>query len=323
MLVCAPTGAGKTNVALLTVLRLIHQKLGDGDGKLDLMPHHSGGGKDGGKKGKGKKGQQQDDQPSIGVFKIVYLAPMKALCAEVVDKFSQKLQHLGIQVRELTGDMQLSKAELDRTHVIVTVPEKWDILTRNSAGGSGVSDTGSLQKLVELIIIDEIHLLNESRGAIIETVVARTMRFQETASHFVRLVGISATLPNYQDVAEFLRVDKHNTFFFDAKYRPIPLQQSFIGIHKQSGNAKLDSFKKVEKMVELCYDEVFRAVEEVGGFFENLKSCPTTQPVQYSRDIDGESSQAARKTTFAILVDKNRDYHYENRRAIFFQIVEK
>jgi len=33
----------------------------------------------------------------------------------------------------------------------------------------------SVQK-VKLLIIDEVHLLNEDRGAVIETIVARTLR---------------------------------------------------------------------------------------------------------------------------------------------------
>jgi hypothetical protein len=33
-------------------------------------------------------------------------------------------------VRELTGDMQLSKKELAETNMIVTTPEKWDVITR-------------------------------------------------------------------------------------------------------------------------------------------------------------------------------------------------
>lgn len=36
-------------------------------------------------------------------FKIVYVAPMKALAAEIVEKMGKRLAWLGIQVRELTG----------------------------------------------------------------------------------------------------------------------------------------------------------------------------------------------------------------------------
>jgi activating signal cointegrator complex subunit 3 len=61
-------------------------------------------------------------------FKIVYVAPMKALAAEMVENFSKCLEPLGIVVKELTGDMQLTKKEVLETQILVTTPEKWGSL---------------------------------------------------------------------------------------------------------------------------------------------------------------------------------------------------
>lgn len=44
--------------------------------------------------------------------------------------FSRRLGPLGLIVKELTGDMQLTKKELMETQMIVTTPEKWDVITR-------------------------------------------------------------------------------------------------------------------------------------------------------------------------------------------------
>lgn len=60
---------------------------------------------------------------------------------------------------------------------------------------------------MKLLIIDEIHLLHDSRGPVLESIVARTLRQIESTQEMIRLVGLSATLPNYVDVALFLRVD--------------------------------------------------------------------------------------------------------------------
>ncbi|MGH0167954.1 UNVERIFIED_CONTAM: hypothetical protein FKN15_061494 [Acipenser sinensis] len=84
MLICAPTGAGKTNIAMLTVVHEIRQHIQQGVIKKDE-------------------------------FKIVYVAPMKALAAEMTNYFSKRLEPLGITVKELTGDMQLTKGEILRT----------------------------------------------------------------------------------------------------------------------------------------------------------------------------------------------------------------
>ena len=65
----------------------------------------------------------------------------------------------------------------------------------------------------------------------LESIVARTIRQIETTQEMIRVVGLSATLPNYEDVATFLRVkpDK-GLHYFDNSFRPVPLQQQYIGI---------------------------------------------------------------------------------------------
>jgi replicative superfamily II helicase len=183
MLICAPTGAGKTDVALLTMLNLIGQY-------STPSPIESPG--------------ATNYSIAKSDFKIVYVAPMKALAAEVVVKMGKRLQWLGISVRELTGDMQLTKDEIQRTQIIVTTPEKWDVVTRKSTG-----DTELAQK-VRLLIVDEVHILHEDRGAVIESIIARTLRQVETSQTLIRIVGLSATLPNFIDVSDFLRYPLHN-----------------------------------------------------------------------------------------------------------------
>lgn len=59
---------------------------------------------------------------------------MKALAAEITRKLGKRLQWLGIKARELTGDMQMTKSEIVETQIIVTTPEKWDVVTRKPSG---------------------------------------------------------------------------------------------------------------------------------------------------------------------------------------------
>ena len=67
---------------------------------------------------------------------------MKALAAEIVRKIGKRLQWLSIQVRELTGDMQMTKAEIAETQIIVTTPEKWDVVTRKPTGEGELATVG-------------------------------------------------------------------------------------------------------------------------------------------------------------------------------------
>jgi Lhr-like helicase len=65
----------------------------------------------------------------------------------------------------------------------------------------------------------------------LEALVARTLRMMEaTQDKHIRMVGLSATLPNYQDVAQFLRVNlKTGLFYFDNRYVHLILLVLTIG----------------------------------------------------------------------------------------------
>jgi activating signal cointegrator complex subunit 3 len=73
----------------------------------------------------------------------------------------------------------------------------------------------------------------------------------------IRIVGLSATLPNYLDVARFLNVDpKRGLFFFDSRFRPVPLAQTFMGV--KSPNKLIQQ----QQMDEACYDKALKMVRE-------------------------------------------------------------
>lgn len=258
MLVCAPTGAGKTDAALLTILHTVSKNVEPNP--IDEPDAH-------------------DFVVRANDFKIIYVAPMKALAAEITEKFGKKLAWLGIKVRELTGDMQLTKREIADTQIIVTTPEKWDVVTRKSTG-----DTELVQK-VQLLIIDEVHLLHDERGAVIESLVARTERQVESTQRMIRIVGLSATLPNYTDVADFLKVNRHTgMFYFDGSFRPVPLEQHFVGVKGKAGSKQsrdnLDAtvFEKVKELLEQD--------KQVMVFVHSRKDTINTARTLYQQAID-------------------------------------
>eukprot|EP00976_Prorocentrum_cordatum_P027828 564807-Prorocentrum_minimum.AAC.1 len=79
---------------------------------------------------------------------------MKALVAEMVGNLSTRLKKYDIVVRELTGDISLSRSQIEETQIIITTPEKWDIITRKSGDRTYTQH-------VKLLIIDEVHLLHD------------------------------------------------------------------------------------------------------------------------------------------------------------------
>lgn len=208
ILLCAPTGAGKTNVALLALARCTH----------------------------------------VHSLRAVYISPLKALVQEQVAVLSARFEGQGIAVAELSGDQTLGMKQLQSVDIIVSTPEKWDIISRKLSNAELVRDIG-------LLVIDEIHLLHDKRrGRVIENIVARHKRLDETP----RLVGLSATLPNYRDVAEFLGVEQAGLFFFDSRFRPVPLEQSFVGVYAQS------PLKQARAINQACAEKAVELVVKAG-----------------------------------------------------------
>ena len=102
---------GKTNVAMLTVVAHLREK-GIIKNENDPYAAYQHIGTD-------RSNDNKAVTSQVG-RKVVYIAPMKALAQEVVEKFSSKLKALKIVVKELTGDMQLTRAEADRADILVT-----------------------------------------------------------------------------------------------------------------------------------------------------------------------------------------------------------
>ncbi|XP_057297127.1 probable ATP-dependent DNA helicase HFM1 [Hydractinia symbiolongicarpus] len=200
VVVCAPTGSGKTVLFELCVVRLLLR-----------APN--------------KKFS----------YKIIYMAPIKALCSERYQDWNAKFSPFGLKCTELTGDTELDDFhELQYSHIVFTTPEKWDSMTRKW------KDNKSLVHSVRLFLIDEVHLLNDNtRGATMEAVVSRMKTVQvsinndtkETDTPIIRFVAISATIPNVKDIAVWLDtgVLPALSFSLGDEYRPVALRKIVLG----------------------------------------------------------------------------------------------
>lgn len=75
--------------------------------------------------------RRADGTFDTSAFKIVYVAPMKALVAEMVGNFTKRLSEAyGLQVRELTGVFSLhvlARVQLDDcvAHIVGLVDKTW------------------------------------------------------------------------------------------------------------------------------------------------------------------------------------------------------
>ncbi|KAH7384519.1 nucleotide-sugar transporter-domain-containing protein [Pyrenochaeta sp. MPI-SDFR-AT-0127] len=159
-------------------------------------------------------------------YKVIYQAPTKALCAERQRDWGTKFMQIGLKCVELTGDSNASDLRnVQSANIIITTPEKWDSITRKW------KDHEKLMNLIKLFLIDEVHILKEDRGAVLEAVVSR----MKSISTGVRFVALSATVPNLHDVASWLgkcTSEPHEPAAsekFSEEFRPVKLRKHVRG----------------------------------------------------------------------------------------------
>ena len=166
-----------------------------------------------------------------GTYKIVYQAPTKSLCSERQRDWQVKFGPLDLQCAELTGDTDNAQLRnVQHASIIITTPEKWDSMTRKW------KDHQKLMQMVKLFLIDEVHILKDDRGSILEAVVSR----MKSVGSDVRFVALSATVPNSQDVSTWLGKNPMNVHLpapqerFGEEFRPVRLQKHVCGYQSNS-----------------------------------------------------------------------------------------
>ncbi|KAK5052747.1 hypothetical protein LTR84_002613 [Exophiala bonariae] len=176
--------------------------------------------------------------PKTSDFKVVYLAPTKSLCAERNRDWQLKFRALDIQCSELTGDTEFAQLRnVQNANVIITTPEKWDSITRKW------KDHAKLIKLVKLFLVDEVHILKESRGATLEAVISR----MRSMGPNIRFVALSATVPNSDDIATWLGRNSSSPDLpasrevFGESFRPVELHKKVYGFESKANDFAFES----------------------------------------------------------------------------------
>ncbi|KAF2193462.1 P-loop containing nucleoside triphosphate hydrolase protein [Zopfia rhizophila CBS 207.26] len=172
------------------------------------------------------------DSHATGQYKIVYQAPTKSLCSERLRDWQKKFTPLGLECVELTGDSDSTNLRtVQSANVVITTPEKWDSVTRKW------KDHEKLMRLIRLFLIDEVHILKDERGSTLEAVVSR----MKSMGTNVRFVALSATVPNFEDVAIWVGKNTAEPYEsavnqnFGEGYRPVKLRKHVCG-YQSNGN---------------------------------------------------------------------------------------
>ncbi|KAK4053120.1 ATP-dependent DNA helicase MER3 [Microbotryomycetes sp. JL201] len=193
VVVSAPTGAGKTVLFELAVLRLFSNTL----------------------------------DPNS---KVVYMAPTKSLCSERARDWQDKFQRLGLgwTVVEVTGDTSTGPEvwkNVKKAKLIITTPEKFDSVTRKW------HDHDSTLAHLRLLCVDECHSVGmDVRGATLEVVVSR-MKTLGTRTRIVAVSATIPNIHDLAEWlgAGPESSQPAAVFSFGEEFRPCPLKKIVLG----------------------------------------------------------------------------------------------
>ena len=177
LLVCTPTASGKTLIAELAFVKSILNREG----------------------------------------KCIYIVPLKALASEKYKEFRRKYdnnenlnhksnQHFKVAIS--IGDFDKTDPYLEIYDLIIVTPEKIDSLIRHHA---------PWLKEIKTVIIDEIHLLNDTeRGPTLEIIITMLKMLLKK----IHIIGLSATIGNPKELAEWLDAE-----LVEDDWRPVKLEK--------------------------------------------------------------------------------------------------
>lgn len=141
------------------------------------------------------------------IGKAIYIVPLKSLATEKYKDFKEHYGHK-LKIAMSIGDMDDIDPHLHEQDLIITTSEKLDSLLRHKV---------SWLKDVAVIIIDEIHLLNDtSRGPTLEVLITILKELLKN----VQIIGLSATIGNPKQLAKWL-----GATLVEDDWRPVKLYQ--------------------------------------------------------------------------------------------------
>jgi len=142
-----------------------------------------------------------------GIGKAVYIVPLKALANEKYKDFQKRYGHL-FKIALSIGDIDKQDAYLGEYDFIICTAEKLDSLIRHHT---------PWLTYVSTLIVDEVHLLNDShRGPTLEILITILRQMLPK----VQIIALSATIGNPKELAEWL-----DATLVEDTWRPVKLHR--------------------------------------------------------------------------------------------------
>lgn len=209
----APVGSGKTVCAELAIMRLF---------KNEVL--------------KFSESIKAGERPKF-TGKCVYVTANQDLSRAIYLDWTNKFGRLGIQVGQLTGESLVDIKFFNRSNIVISTSEQWDILSRRWKQRKQI-------QTVNLFIIDELQLMNEDEGHKIEIICSRMRYISYQIDRQIRIIALFTSMANAKDIAQWLGCNPSNIFNFHPNVRPVRLDLHIRGFNQSHFASRLSAMSK-------------------------------------------------------------------------------
>lgn len=188
-LLVAPTGSGKTEAAVLPVFTLLGSEPSRAKGRI----------------------------------RAVYITPLRALNNDVLRRVVKYAESEGLRVLIRHGDTTAAakkKIVDDPPDVLITTPESLGVILTSEKMLSALQD-------LQWVVVDEVHeLVSNERGS---HLAIGLERLQAASSRQVTRIGLSATVGNLKQAAQFISgTDRRYAVLVDTASRGYEIEVKFV-----------------------------------------------------------------------------------------------
>src|SRR6266853_1039964 len=171
-------------------------------------------------------------------MKVLYTTPLKALSNQKYHDFVRKYGEASVGL--VTGENTIN----DDAPVVVMTTE----ILRNL-----IYEDPKRLDLVQYVVLDEVHYIDDfPRGSVWEEIVIQAPRS-------IKLVGLSATIGNYREIAEWMAENRGGMETVFHNVRPVELkmwlavQNRFFPLFKEDGGIDQRTWSKAAEEEEASY----------------------------------------------------------------------
>jgi DNA polymerase theta len=187
--------------------------------------------------------------------KAFFIVPFISIVEEKVAQLQRRFRSTGLQVGAYFANTggSIKTRDFTDTNIIVCTIERGNSIIHQLIASERIDE-------ISMIIIDECHMIGDkSRGYLLESMLTKLVYLNAK----IQVIGMSATLPNLDQLAAWL-----NAELFITNYRPVPLREYVV-----LGTKVYDAKNRTEERIVPAFPNISQLLQsrDIVSLIKSLK----------------------------------------------------